>query len=103
VVVIVVTGKGRAFCVGADMKASHADQSKPKDPKAYKIEHVAQIHATRLDKPVIVAINGPCAGLGFAAAMMGDVRFCVRDAKFTTAFAKRGLVVEHGLSFMLPR
>lgn len=107
--VIVVTGKGRAFCVGADMKASFADQKAkkaagtPQNSKAYKIEHVAQIHATRIDKPVLVAINGPCAGLGFAAAMMGDVRFCLRKAKFTTAFVKRGLVVEHGLSFILPR
>jgi enoyl-CoA hydratase/carnithine racemase len=52
---------------------------------------------------VIAAINGPCAGLGLVHALMCDLRFVAAEAKLTTAFARRGLVAEHGLSWMLPR
>jgi enoyl-CoA hydratase/carnithine racemase len=54
-------------------------------------------------KPIIGAINGPCAGLGMVVALYCDVRFMAREAYFTTAFAKRGLIAEHGISWMLPR
>jgi enoyl-CoA hydratase/carnithine racemase len=54
-------------------------------------------------KPVIAAVNGACAGLGLVRAMFCDLRFAVAGAKFTTAFARRGLVAEHGLSWLLPR
>jgi enoyl-CoA hydratase/carnithine racemase len=54
-------------------------------------------------KPVIAAINGPCAGLGFVRAMFADLRFAAAGAKLTTAFARRGLVAEYGLSWLLPR
>ena len=56
-----------------------------------------------LRKPVIAAINGGCAGLGFVMALMCDMRFAARGAKLTTAFARRGLVAEYGLSWILPR
>jgi enoyl-CoA hydratase/carnithine racemase len=52
---------------------------------------------------VIAAINGPCAGLGFVMAMMCDIRFAAPGAKLTTAFARRGLIAEYGLSWVLPR
>jgi enoyl-CoA hydratase/carnithine racemase len=52
---------------------------------------------------VIAAINGPCAGIGLVLAVMCDLRFAAADAKITTAFARRGLVAEHGISWMLPR
>lgn len=54
-------------------------------------------------KPVIATINGACAGLGLVLAMYCDVRFASADAKFTTAFAQRGLIAEHGLAWLLPR
>src|SRR5919199_6494475 len=54
-------------------------------------------------KPIIAAINGPCAGIGLVQALMCDIRFAAADAKFTTAFARRGLVAEHGISWLLPR
>jgi enoyl-CoA hydratase/carnithine racemase len=60
-------------------------------------------HALTIPKPIIAAINGPCAGLGLVHALMCDLRFVAADAKLTTAFAKRGLVAEHGLSWILPR
>ena len=99
--VIVVTGAGRGFCAGADMDmlqgigAGERDDTPP--------ETRPHTYATSIPKPVIGAINGACAGLGFVHAMMCDVRFAAEDAKFTTAFAQRGLVAEHGVSWVLPR
>src|SRR5206468_7145184 len=54
-------------------------------------------------KPILAAINGACAGLGLVQALMCDLRFAAAGAKFTTAFVRRGLIAEHGSSWMLPR
>jgi enoyl-CoA hydratase/carnithine racemase len=54
-------------------------------------------------KPILAAINGACAGLGLVFALMCDLRFAAAGAKLTTAFARRGLIAEHGISWMLPR
>jgi enoyl-CoA hydratase/carnithine racemase len=54
-------------------------------------------------KPVIAAINGPCAGIGLVFTLYCDLRFAGAEAKFTTAFAQRGLIAEHGISWLLPR
>jgi enoyl-CoA hydratase/carnithine racemase len=54
-------------------------------------------------KPVIAAVNGPAAGLGLVIALYADVRFASEDALFTTAFARRGLIAEHGIDWILPR
>ena len=98
--VIVVTGAGRGFCAGADMDllqgiGSGAGGGLP--------EERAHTHAMSIGKPVIAAINGACAGLGFVHAMACDIRFAASGAKFTTAFGRRGLIAEHGVSWTLPR
>jgi enoyl-CoA hydratase/carnithine racemase len=54
-------------------------------------------------KPIIAAINGPVAGLGLVMALYCDLRFASDQAKLSTAFARRGLIAEHGISWMLPR
>ncbi|MGT2492824.1 enoyl-CoA hydratase-related protein [Cupriavidus basilensis] len=54
-------------------------------------------------KPVIAAINGAAAGLGLVFALYSDIRFASDKAAFSTAFAKRGLIAEHGIAWMLPR
>src|SRR5690606_26185546 len=54
-------------------------------------------------KPIIAAINGPCAGIGLILALYADLRYADESAKFTTAFAARGLVAEHGVAWLLPR
>jgi enoyl-CoA hydratase/carnithine racemase len=56
-----------------------------------------------LRKPLIAAINGACAGIGLTQALMCDIRFAAAGAKFTTAFARRGLIAEYGISWILPR
>jgi enoyl-CoA hydratase/carnithine racemase len=62
-----------------------------------------QSFALTVPKPIIGAINGACAGIGLVHALYLDIRFAASDAKFTTAFARRGLVAEHGISWTLPR
>ncbi|MBG99084.1 MAG: enoyl-CoA hydratase [Solibacterales bacterium] len=97
---IVVTGAGKSFCVGADM-----DDLATLDPEeAAKLEQDRRVtaHATMIPKPVIAAINGPCAGLGFVHAVACDIRFAAAGIKLTTAFARRGLIAEHGVSWLLP-
>lgn len=106
--VIVITGSGRAFCAGADMgglstiSAVTVDSASQTDVSAL----VAGKHPyflTQLSKPVIAAINGSIAGMGLSQALMADVRFAAAGAKFTTSFARRGLIAEYGISWILPR
>jgi enoyl-CoA hydratase/carnithine racemase len=97
--VIVVTGAGKGFCAGADMDAL-------RDVGAGgTFEHSGkpQTFPLTVRKPIIAAINGACAGLGLVQAVMCDLRFAAAGAKFTTAFVRRGLVAEHGSSWILPR
>jgi enoyl-CoA hydratase/carnithine racemase len=54
-------------------------------------------------KPIVAAVNGPSAGGGFVLAVMSDIRFCSPEGSFTTVFSKRGLISEHGTSWILPR
>jgi enoyl-CoA hydratase/carnithine racemase len=99
--VIVVTGAGRGFCAGADMddlKTLGANGGRENNA-----DRRAQTFPTTIPKPIVAAINGACAGLGLVQALMCDVRFAAAEAKLTTAFARRGLVAEHGISWILPR
>ena len=66
-------------------------------------EHRDVWETTKVSKPTIVAINGACAGIGLVQALMCDLRFAAEGVKFTTAFARRGLVAEYGISWALPR
>lgn len=104
--VVVLTGSGRAFCAGADMGdlSSISGTTINGDTNVDKL--VGERHplfVTTLRKPVIAAINGACAGIGMAQALMCDIRFAARSAKFTTAFARRGLIAEYGISWILPK
>ena len=98
--VIVVTGEGRAFCAGADMDELQAvGEAGAVDRKRTH----AQTFPLTIPKPIVAAINGACAGIGLVQALMCDIRFAASGAKLTTAFARRGLVGEHGISWVLPR
>ena len=116
VVGIVVTGAGRAFCAGADMKAlsalSGADGggSSASGGDAARSRGSADDdfggrfpYVMTLDKPVIAAVNGAVAGMAFPFALCCDLRIVTPNSLFLTAFAQRGLIAEWGLSWLLPR
>ena len=116
VVGIVLTGAGRGFCPGMDMNALDnmssgagagedlsALAASPGDPELGDNFTVTFTYLQAIRKPVIAAINGACAGLGMAFAMLADMRIVERQAKFSTAFSQRGLIAEHGMSWTLPR
>lgn len=112
---IVVTGRGRGFCVGGDSEAlaGHSERGSYDAGVAADIARPGYGVNTHFDatfayhfglsKPVIAAINGPAAGIGLALACFADVRFAVPGVKFTTAHGKLNLPAEYGLSWMLPR
>lgn len=97
---IVVTGAGRGFCAGADLQGLRriSDAS----PSDLLREQPRDLPLT-VRKPLVGAINGVAAGLGMVEALYCDVRFGGPDARFTTAFARRGLIAEYGISWILPR
>lgn len=95
---IVVTGAGKAFCPGADLAGGPAASSEPLPNSKIPVDV-----AMRIDKPMIAAINGGCAGVGLVQALYCDVRFAEANAKFTVAFPRRGLIAEYGIAWILPR
>jgi len=117
--VIVLTGAGRGFCAGADMgnldslaKASSPAETiqrlrdhfyGPKLPGARDDYQRTYSYFPAIGKPIIGAINGAAAGLGFVISLYCDIRFASDQAKFSTAFSRRGLIAEYGVSWMLPR
>lgn len=118
IVGIVLTGAGRGFCAGMDMNALNSQASggdlsagvAPKDLSADPGDksmgdnfRIAFTYMLSIRKPIIAAINGPCAGLGMSVALLCDLRFASENAKMITAFSQRGLVAEHGQSWILPR
>lgn len=100
---IVVTGAGRGFCAGADMQELKALGDGDLEAVSVVPDDRPQTFPLSISKPIVAAVNGACAGLGLVHALMCDIRFAAADAKLTTAFSRRGLVAEHGISWMLPR
>jgi enoyl-CoA hydratase/carnithine racemase len=109
---IVLTGAGRGFCAGADMErlsSAAAGKTDLRNDGDWPTEGLAANFAQRcsyilgIKKPVIAGINGPVAGIGLVLTLYCDIRYMAAGAKLTTAFARRGLIAEHGISWMLPR
>ncbi len=118
--VVVLTGAGRSFCAGMDVgflgdlltcsnpgerieqlrkeftRDRSRDGARPDFQTVYS-------YFPALNKPIIAALNGPTVGLGLVIALYCDIRVASASAKFTTAFAQRGLIAEHGLAWMLSR
>jgi enoyl-CoA hydratase/carnithine racemase len=116
--VIVLTGAGRGFCAGADMsllstvvekgldEARRAQGLQPTSGSGEGARGNFQkkySYFPAITKPVIAAINGPVVGLGLVIALYCDIRLASDTARFSTAFAQRGLIAEYGMAWMLPR
>ena len=96
---VVLTGVGRSFCPGVDTQRLDGIAGSAMDLTGRTSPAVT--YAFR--KPLIAAVNGACAGLGLVQALMCDVRFAARGAKFATSFSRRGLAGEYGMTWLLPR
>jgi enoyl-CoA hydratase/carnithine racemase len=113
--VIVMTGAGRGFCAGADMSLLQdvverrvhplpdTNSAAPDGDRARADFRRQYSYFPAIPKPVIAAVNGPCVGLGLVIATFCDLRFASEEAKFGTAFARRGLIAEYGLAWLLPK
>src|SRR3984957_16396538 len=116
--VIVLTGAGRGFCAGADMsllstvaeegidvvrRAQAVQKTESKSEGIRDDFRQKYSYFPAMTKPVIAAINGPVVGLGLVIALYCDIRFASDAARFSTTFARRGLIAEYGIAWMLPR
>ncbi|MGY1917037.1 enoyl-CoA hydratase-related protein [Blastococcus sp. SYSU DS0973] len=100
-----ILSRGRAFCGGADL--SRLEQLVATDRPAEEL--AADVVARRITRapgnptPIVAAVHGACVGIGLALALSCDLRIAADDARFRTAFPERGLIAEHGTSWLLPR
>jgi enoyl-CoA hydratase/carnithine racemase len=113
--VIVVTGSGRGFCAGADSRALEGHVERGGYDAGLGDDVAMPGYGVRpefdadfaymfgIPKPIIAAVNGAAAGVGFVLACYCDLRFAARGAKLTTSHGRLGLPAEYGLSWLLPR
>jgi enoyl-CoA hydratase/carnithine racemase len=100
--VVVLTGAGRMFCPGMDTDRLELASTGKSEPYMGGRRR-PQTSPLSFPKPIIAAVNGPCAGVGFVHALMCDLRFTVPGAKWTAAFSRMGLVAEDGIAWRLQR
>ncbi len=103
--VIILTGAGKAFSSGGNVKEMAAGQLRLWEMKNYLWEHVQRVPLAlaEVDKPVIAAVNGLAYGGGFDLALACDLRFASREAVFCSTFVRIGLAPGNGGAFFLPR
>ena len=107
--VFVLTGAGDAFCSGGDLsrRAREGDGAPPtplqRKSRLQQVTHRVALEAEAFDKPLIAAVNGPAAGAGMDLALMCDLRFAARSARFAEAYIRVGLIPGNGGCWFLPR
>ncbi|GAB4354772.1 MAG: enoyl-CoA hydratase [Candidatus Abyssubacteria bacterium] len=103
---VLITGAGRGFCSGADLKSffAEAEVAEPASFKSYlrRINELI-LRMMRLEKPIIAAVNGPATGAGCNVALASDIIYMSPEAYLSQIFVKRGLVPDFGGLFLLPR
>lgn len=103
---IILTGEGRTFCVGADLSGTGTSFTDKDEPRSDGFRDFGGFITLRLfdcHKPVIVAFNGPAAGMGVTMALAADYRIASTTAKFALPFVRRGIAPESCSSWFLPR
>jgi enoyl-CoA hydratase/carnithine racemase len=112
---VVLTGRGRGFCAGADLQAGAEtfdaeSETRRNAPQTGMVDGVPadgggvlSLRIAALLKPVIVAYNGPAVGVGVTMTLPADVRIAADEARFGFVFARRGIVPEAASSWFLPR
>ncbi len=101
--VVILTGAGRAFCAGQDLKERLAPDPTPLDVEVRERFNPIVVALRRLEKPVIAAVNGVAAGAGASLAFACDLRIAAQGATFVLAFGRIGLVPDSGATWLLPR
>lgn len=109
--VMIITGAGRGFCAGADVKQTLAKAGADRGPVRACEGRKGILGPTSLpvqrlytlEKPVIAAVNGVAAGAGLGIALACDVRIASEAARFISVFVRRGLVPDSGVTYFLPR
>ncbi|WP_077212418.1 enoyl-CoA hydratase-related protein [Bacillus dakarensis] len=103
---VVVTGAGKAFCVGAELNSSGSTFNPNKKDEALQSMHEENFkhcHPINVRKPIIAAINGHAVGVGITMPLQYDIRIVAEDAKLGFVFVRRGIIPELGSHWILPR
>lgn len=105
---LIITGSGRGFCAGGDMKAAWEHIQAGKDPRHFFRDLTVPLHRAIADirlieKPVVAAINGSVGGAGMSLAAACDLRLAVESAKFRQAYTSMGLVPDGGWTVIVPQ
>ncbi len=104
--VLIVTGAGKAFCVGGDVADLHSfTEYDPSLNTSQRLRPLASFALSlyNLEKPTIAAINGVAATSGLAIALLCDIRIASENARFGIGFVSRGLIPDCGATFSMPR
>jgi 2-(1,2-epoxy-1,2-dihydrophenyl)acetyl-CoA isomerase len=100
---LILTGSGRGFCSGADMKELAAHRTQGAGLVLERVFHPVFRRLRDLDMPIVIAVNGPAVGIGMSLALMGDLIVAGASAYFLLSFSRIGLVPDGGITWLLPR
>jgi len=100
---LILTGNGRGFCSGADMKELAAHRTQGAGHVLERVFHPAFRRLRDLNMPIVTAVNGPAVGIGMSLALMGDLILAARSSYFLLSFTRIGLAPDGGITWLLPR